>query len=146
MQNSITALFLLSLFLMSCHKKNDDAIPQQNTECFYKTALDSAEVANKLLGKWKWQYSFSGWTGEYSDDVNKGLSFEFKSDGTMLVNRKGEEQLSVTWSLQPAVDSYYNLVATPYVNETLGFVLFCDDQLLFNGGAGDGTNNYFKRN
>lgn len=147
MKNFIAVLSILSLFAMSCDKKDDDTIPELNDECFWELQLDSAQVADKLVDKWKWQYAFLGGKGvpEFSDDASKGLSLEFKSDGTLLVKRKGEAPQSGTWSLRFAWEGYYNIIVSPFVNETFGVVMFCENQLLFNGGVGDGPNNYFKR-
>lgn len=101
-------------------------------------------TVDKLLGAWEWQYSLSGWTGEYSDEINKGLSLEFEADGTLLVNEDGQLARTITWHLQTSGDGYVSLVAEPFELVTFGFVLFCDDQLLFNGSPMDGADSYFK--
>lgn len=140
MKKIFGALLILGFFLSGCDKK-EDTIPSPNNECFFGTNLDSTEIYNKLLGKWEWQYSFSGWTAQYSDEANKGLLLEFKSGGVLIVKRNGVITQTATWSLR----SNLELITEPSVIETWGPVLFCDDQLLFQGGAFDGTNNYYKR-
>ncbi len=141
MKQIFGALLAVCFFLSGCDKK-EDGIPSPNNECFFSTNLDSTEISNRLLGKWDWQYSFSGWTSQYSDEVNKGLSLEFKSGGVLIVKRNGTVTQTVSWSLR---SSNLDLITEPSVIETWGPVYFCNDQLLFQGGVSDGTNNYYKR-
>ena len=84
---------------------------------------------------------YSGWVSQFSDVENKGLVLEFKTGGVLVVRRNGAAAQTVNWSLSPG----WQLVTVPLVIETLGPVYFCDEQLLFQGGASDGTNNYYGR-
>lgn len=134
------ALLSITIILSGCDKK-EEGIPPINNECFFNTILDSTQISNRLLGKWKWQYSFSGWTSVYSDEANKGLVLEFKTGGVLVVSRNGVVEQTANWSLQRE----WQIVTEPLIIETLGPVHFCNSQLLFQGGALDGTNNYYKK-
>ncbi|MBL7779878.1 MAG: hypothetical protein JNM22_01590 [Saprospiraceae bacterium] len=135
------AMLALTIFLSGCDKKEEEAIPSNNNECFFNTHLDSTQIANRLLGKWDWQYSFSGWTSQYSNEAHKGLTLEFKTSGVLVVSRNGIVEQTVNWTLQPE----WQMFTEPIIFETLGPLYFCDDLLLFQGGAFDATNNYYKR-
>ena len=141
LNKAIGVLLLLGLFLTSCKKQKEDVIPSNDNECFFSTTLDSTRIYNKLVGKWKWQYSFAGWTSQYSDEEYKGLVLEFKTGGELVVRRSGAAPQTVRWSLAPG----WQLVTDPFLVETIGPIHFCEDQLLFQGGAYDGTSNYYGR-
>lgn len=134
------ALLSITIILSGCDKK-EEVIPSNNNECFFNTQLDSTQISNRLLGKWKWQYSYSGWTSQYSGVANKGLVLEFKTGGVLVVSRNGVVEQTVNWTMYRE----WQIFTEPGVIETWGPVYFCDDQLLFQGGAMDGTNNYYKR-
>lgn len=139
------ALLLLSFLLPSCKKEKEGDITQKDIACFQENVLEETEIAKRLIGHWDWHYSTGGWTGEFSSELNKGLSFEFKSDGTLHEIRDGEEVRTTAWSLLPSGGGYFSLLTDPFIIETAGFILFCDDQLLFNGAALDANNNFFVR-
>lgn len=140
MKQIFGALLVLCFFLSGCDKK-EDSNPSLNDECYFSTNLDSTEKSNRLLGTWEWQYSTSGWTGQYSDVVNKGLSLEFKSGGVLIVKRNGAVTQTASWFLR----SNFDLTTEPIITEVWGPVYFCEDHLLFQGGVSDGPNNYYKR-
>jgi len=96
MKNNCIALLFFGLLLFGCKKDKVNTIPNANMEFFNQSKLDSMGTVDKLLGAWEWQYSLSGWTGEYSDEINKGLSLEFKADGTLLVNEDGQLVRTIT--------------------------------------------------
>lgn len=133
------ALLILSFFLSGSCKKEDNTLPDD--ECSFSTTLTADETSNRLLGKWEWRHSIHGWTGQPDDEINKGLTLEFKPGGVLIVTRSGAAAQTVSWSIHADL----NLTTEPNINETWGPVYFCNNWLLFQGGVTDGANNYYNR-
>ena len=136
----ISILFLLfTVFVFSCQKINRNKIYKCNTEL----AIDSASIDLKIMGTWKWKYwSSPVWSSEqYKADKN--LIISFNSDHTYLQILDGVETTG-NWNINiwNSTEAYLNIDLPTYY---YGIILFCNDEVIFDASAVDGSCYLFKK-
>ncbi len=146
MKNLFFATGLLAIFLFSCKKETAQTTYKSSEiwECHQKSQWDSIKIHDKLIGKWSWIYVVKGWgSGENATD-GKGLTLDFKTNGTVDVFQNGVFQSTSTWKMHPYLGSG-GIETDPIIERTDGGILFCDDELVFSATPYDGNDNFFVR-
>lgn len=114
--------------------------------CHNNSAWDSAQIHNKLLGRWEWEFIECYWNPEDANNTDfKGLMLNFNTDSTVLVTDSSGNIQTSCWQLQATNSGYWIMRTTPLVYQLPGRVLFCGERVLFSDTYVDGCNNYFKK-
>ena len=142
---STILLWVISFFLFACNKDENSPICQGDMwECHHEMTWDSLKTRNTLIGEWEWEYIRCFWNS-VNDNEFKGMTIEFKPDGTLDV--KENEQITQTsnWKVVEGDADLFAVDVGPSVNQLYGRILFCDERVEFNDSYIDGCDNYFKR-
>ena len=136
---------LIGLLIHSCTKdKMMDS--KAFLECNNAMQLDTAGIANKLIGTWKLKSWYCG------ECTNPGTHY---SDKIILATFTSARSFSVTenaivvaegyWSLRIVDSNKWGLQSDSSLTHLYGAILFCDDQVLFYDSYLDGKDNLFDR-
>jgi len=147
MRNSflITAFLNISLLLQACEKKDEIAgfDMEYFSECNGSQVIDSAFIANKLIGTWKWEKFYSEKSGIKNADKNVEVTFSPNSTFSVMENG----QLLVEGTTALSKDSYgaYGFDVNIHCVYLYGRIYICDNLALFNLSYIDGGDHLFKR-
>jgi hypothetical protein len=150
------SIALLLLFSISGCK---DDVLLNNTpyfECNKALGLTIVTAHDRIIGKWKWERRVccglmaSGQKPYEDKDSFAGQVVEFRADGTGEILR-GTNRKSFHWDLKlnPAAEDTFDWVqdlsaGKVVPDETMyGYILFCDDQLIFLNTPVDGADNFY---
>ncbi|HUM47355.1 MAG TPA: hypothetical protein PLD84_10525 [Chitinophagales bacterium] len=117
---------------------------QSFLECNEALHLDSAKIANKLIGKWELK---SWYCGECSNpgthNSDKVIFATFTSAGDFSVTEDSIIVSEGKWNLVGS--NTWRLQSDSSLNHLYGMILFCNNEVLFNDSYTDGTDNLFER-
>lgn len=142
-----TLLLITSLILFGCTKVDQRPLFEKNYwECHNEQSWDKSKIRKALIGEWRWEYIINPWSSKIDNTTfHSGLKIRFNSDSTAVVMKNGAVVKNAVWAIN-TLDTYgYTVETTPYITETFGTILFCEDRVLFNSSYADGDDNYFKR-
>lgn len=135
-------ILALTAFFNSCKK---DTIDIDNfLQCTKTQNLDSALVANKLSGSWIWKKQ----SCDYDKKVkraDKTVKVTFNSNGTFNVVETANIVAQGTWKLKILDSALYGLDLSQPSQYLYGKILFCSNDLLFNGSSNDLCDNLFSK-
>lgn len=122
-------------------------------DCFYQQETTNLQIANQLIGKWKWIYSERFMGNSYSigvagfDPECQNIEVEFLDDYTLNIIQDNEVKSTTKWELKSRYANsgertlYYLKIEDFFVEHNAvprspefirGIILFCDDKLEFN--------------
>ncbi|HYG52255.1 MAG TPA: hypothetical protein VD905_15195 [Flavobacteriales bacterium] len=143
---------IAGVIMYSC--KKDKAVPETSRgvdinafyECNTAQQLDTAEMANKLLGKWKLILSACG---ECNDpgwyEPVKTVFVTFTSPNEFSVEENSTVISSGHWNLCMIDTNKWVLCSSSSLNYIAGYILFCDNRVLFYNSYIDGIDNLFEK-
>ena len=146
MKNILLIILLMIIITSSC--KYDKMQPKQPKvdiggiwSCTDAQKFDSAKLANKLIGAWKWAGHDNG-GGDWID-ADKNVIVKYDSTGNFTF----QEDTAITngqWSLYITDFTYYGISMSNVTGIYFyGQILLCDNELLFDAGYIDGPDNLF---
>jgi hypothetical protein len=128
--------------LVSC--KKDTSPVSKIWECNTVQSLDSIAISNKLVGSWLWTKQSCYWEGTVKS-ADRNIKATFNNDFTFSVNENSVVLTQGTWRLVQIFGNHWELdVSLPSIY-LYGYILFCNDQVLFNHSYIDGCDNLFSR-
>lgn len=151
---SLMAFILLTL--ISCQKEElqKELTNQELWNCHTAEALSEAALKQRLIGTWNWKNKACPFNPNDvpTDTEHAGLSAEFKSDNSLTIKQDEEIVFQTTWSLiesetavhVPPIPSY-QLRTDLFVDQFLGVIVLCEDELLFMSSYIDGCDNRFEK-
>ena len=142
------AFFILGIaFLFACSKGENPPIRQQNIwDCHHASNWDAARTEAELLGEWEWEFISCFWTPEAANGEEfEGLTVEFLTDRTLIVQEDGQTTQTATWKVIDGDADLFAVETDPVVPQLYGRILFCKKRVKFNHSYIDGCDNYFKR-
>jgi hypothetical protein len=127
-----TLLLITSLVIFSCNK-SEDPDSAAFLKCHQSQQLDSAGIANKLVGQWSLSSRFC-----YKVTVTNLLPIlvkaNFTANGSFSVSENNSIITQGNWKLKPLTlgTDMWELELTSASDFLKGRVLFCKNQVLFN--------------
>jgi hypothetical protein len=136
MKLTATGFLFLTLLFISCHKETEHINTSTLLPCHNNRNLDSASLAAKLVGNWK----FNRWEcGEFNSaqDADRDSKVNFKHDGTLVFTDNGAIT-NATWKLVIGPTGHkYQLATIPDLGHFRGRILLCEDNtVVFNNRGG----------
>ncbi len=144
----IVLLFILFICMNGCEKESHlppiDIVDIQ--DCHYGVLKDSITMREILLGEWNWEYVSCFWTPEKANYTeNEGMVVQLYSDCTLNVNENGKITKTANWKLINIEPNYFQLETDPRIDELQGYILVCNDRIVFFYSYIDLCDNYFTR-
>jgi hypothetical protein len=148
------SIIILLISLVSC--KEDDLLDNtEYFECNKALALTVSSATERIIGKWKWDRQICcGQTTRPTEDKTTYANqiVEFNADGTGVVT-KGTNTKPFRWELKinaAATDSFDWVIDSPtgkvVPDGTMyGYIMFCDNSLIFLATPIDGANNFYAK-
>lgn len=138
-------LFTLAFSSQQCKKQTDSHNAIRDTEnCSYNQHYDSATLAARLIGSWKWIWSYSAWDGKMHDP-DKVLIIKLNAAGTFVITENGTITTEGNWSLYFISAYSIQLALDKSSDHFYGDMSLCDNSLLFNDIPVDGPAEMYKR-
>lgn len=137
-------LFVAALVLFqACKKNRENQIDVLAIwECHKAQNLDSSDIAAKLIGTWSWNKQSCYWKGSGSPGL--GVKVTFRVDHSFTVTKNASILTQGTWIIERDVNQWHLRPSSP--SEWLyGYIMFCDNHVLFNDSPTDGCDNLFSR-
>jgi hypothetical protein len=145
MIRSLLTVIIFTILIYSCKKDNSTSNLQEFIKCNDDMKLDSAGIANKLVGKWKlksWYCSFCIDPGSHKSDVN--VTVTFTSASQFVISENSVARSHGNWSLK-SVYPKWELESDSSLGYMYGNILFCGNQVMFSASERDGADNLFER-
>lgn len=101
-------------------------------------------METKLVGSWILTKQSCFWSGK-TDLAGRSVKSTFNSDYTFSVIEDSTTLSQGTWKLSLVEDNAWELDLTDPSEFLYGYILFCDDQVLFYASYRDGCNNFFNK-
>jgi hypothetical protein len=140
----ISAFIVISFLTFSCSK---DKIEQIDTtqlwDCFKSQNYDSAKLASKLIGTWKWTKYYAEIPG--TNKANKDVFMNLTKEGSFVVTENSIVITQGNWKLRVVDFSNFELDLNKPSIYLYGRIVLCDNQVLFNNSYIDGSDNLFVR-
>jgi len=115
-------------------------------DCHHEEEWTKQKIATTLVGKWTWD---SGVCPEYNEQnqhlVEENLMLHFQGEDILEVIRNEEVIQTTNWRIEERLDDTYAVRIRPTIATIAGRVLFCKEQMIFNGSYNSRCDNYFKR-
>ena len=139
------ALLCLTIIagLISCKKEKLDII--SFWQCNQSQNLDSTAISSKLLGSWIWSKQVCGDGAGKLKDADKNIKVTFRTDRTFSVDENATSLTQGTWKLAKVDSISWELNLSSQSEYLYGYILFCNNQVLFNESYIDGCDNLFTK-
>jgi len=135
----IFLLLIIWLIIFSC--KKDASGIDSSWPC--DILEDSSATSIQIVGTWKWTKRELA-TGKLVI-ADKNIKATFNSDKTFTIKENVSIIEQGSWSLKSPLAGYWALNITSQSNYLNGFILFCNNQILFTERYMDGNANYFEK-
>lgn len=147
MKHLLISILLFFIILAACERPINPPYSRKSVyNCDKNLSLDSLAKSNALIGQWKWEFTQCFWTYEDANGEDfKGLTIEFKKDGTLKVRENSNTVQTSNWFLDEIGSSFFKLKAEPPVEQLYGAVTLCKNRVVFSGSDADGCDNYFSK-
>lgn len=145
---TICCVLFIAAAMLKCEQKTAERRHpelQQLWECYNQSEWTADSLNTQLTGQWKWFYVESPWVAEGLFTEEENFVVEFSGDSTLYVLADGHVQDTVHYSLEPENGGNYKLSLHHGVQHLYGFIVLCEDVLVFNDSYRDGTDDYFYR-
>lgn len=147
---STICLLIITLFIYSCKKGESTKVPpfdwQAIEKCNDALNLDTSEIANRLIGQWEmklWRCGFCATPGSYLPD--KTVIATFTSARQFSVTENSITVAQGNWDLKMHGSNRWELQSDSTLAYLNGFILFCNNQVLFEYSYIDGPDNLFEK-
>lgn len=129
------------LFMQSC--KKDKPIGKVDWKCHEGEQLDSAQLAARMVGSWKWKILYCPWPND-TTTADKDVLVKFDSDGTYTLKENSSTRGNGTWKLTSSGQGFYleGSISNSYLN---GEIVSCENMLQFTMSYVDGCDHIFER-
>ena len=111
------------------------------SQCSSEDLLDSAAIAHNILGDWTLVKQRLGRGKVVLAD--KKIKAIFNADSTYRVLENSSILTEGNWRLKKVLDNRWGLDCSTQNNYLNGFISFCNNQVSFNFGYLDGSDNLF---
>ena len=143
---SIVLLILSAI--QSCKKDGESSARidmKELWDCNAAQNFDSAKLASKLIGAWKWTAQSCYGSGYKTNLADKNVKVTFTSTGTFTVMENSIIVTQGNWKLKIQDVTIYGLDLDHTSEYLHGRILLCDNRVLFNASYIDGCDNLFVR-
>jgi hypothetical protein len=148
-----SAIILVASVLLgiSCTDPHEECDLGEFEKCHTDQALDSSQMVQAFIGKWRWEYllSCSSPKDAKNSDNYAGTAIEFFADGNFTLHRPNSTS-HFQWRLDSIPYDGWRIVdptrtPMPPHASLYGRILICGDRLLANNGYVDGADNFFMK-
>lgn len=153
---NISAFILISLLVFSCSEDSPERIDiMQLYDCYKSQNYDSAKLAGKLTGTWKWSKYYAEIPG--TKEADKNVLLNLTQEGEFTLTENSAVVTEGNWQLRVADIDYsepdsdkpdiylFKLVLNNPSIYLYGRIILCEDKVLFNNSYIDGGDNLFIR-
>ena len=135
-------IITICLLFFSCKKNNTDE--QSFIQCNSPQYLDSAAISNKIVGSWTLIKQRFGSNGKVVA-TTKNIKVIFNSNSTYSLFEDSLVLAQGNWDLKNVLDSMWGLGLTAPSSYLIGYISFCNNQVVFSYNYLDGNDNLFEK-
>jgi hypothetical protein len=157
--NKIVAIGIASLLAMLSCVEEQDSPHVRFYECNKNNPVDTANIRTALHGQWTWRYTVccpeASGPLKIDSESRRGLILDIDSAGfgTAIF----DDTVHFSWNYIASIDTvssvqqnrtvvaYYRLTVSPHLYYTNGYLLLCNNELMFNNSGADGEDIVFKK-
>ena len=143
----IISFVIAGLIIHSCKKDKSSEIDWKAIkECNNAMHLDTTAVASNLVGKWQlkaWYCGFCTEPGTHNPD--KTVIISFTSARLFTVTENSTIVTQGNWYIGKVDTNNWGLQTSSPSRYLFGYILFCDNQVMFSDSYIDGADNLFDK-
>ncbi len=138
---------MVGLFINSCTKDKSLDIDWQGIQkCNDAMHLDTTAIANKLIGKWQLKSWYCGeCTNPGTHNPDKIVIVTFTSSRQFTVTENSAVEAQGNWNIGRVGTNNWGLQSSSSSKYLYGYILICDNQVMFSNSYIDGSDNLFYR-